>query len=267
MAHHQTVQRCVERAAGCGALAGVGRQSTSRQKAGHRRRSQGMVGCSACRQVKDLGYPHELWTTRFLARHAREHGPLAGHACLADLVQGTVCKIIDAHAVKPHKIRYYLERRDPEFEEKVSSRKQPKAFLRGAGSRPVSTEPARRARTRFPMLPSSRPALALTVPSASRLMPSLGFLLAPSLSQSAAANCHLSRIRLSERSLRGSHGITSCDDPRASLKLWRALVDRSQGASLAPSLESLLHFRRRRDHYRVDRHTRAAPLAPLADQR
>jgi hypothetical protein len=27
----------------------------------------------ACRKAKDLGYPHELWTTRLLARHAREH--------------------------------------------------------------------------------------------------------------------------------------------------------------------------------------------------
>ena len=33
----------------------------------------------ACRKAKDLGYPHELWTTRLLARHAREHGPAEGH--------------------------------------------------------------------------------------------------------------------------------------------------------------------------------------------
>jgi len=74
----------------------------------------------ACRKAKDLGYPHELWTTRLLARHAREHGPAAGHGCLAELVQGTVCKILDAHQVKPHKVRYYLERRDPEFEPKMA---------------------------------------------------------------------------------------------------------------------------------------------------
>jgi transposase len=35
-------------------------------------------------------------------------------------VQGTVCKLLDAHAEKPHRIRYYLERRDPEFEEKMA---------------------------------------------------------------------------------------------------------------------------------------------------
>ena len=71
-------------------------------------------------KAKDLGYPHELWTTRLLARHAREHGPAAGHPCLAKLAQGTACKILNRETVKPHKIRYYLERRDPEFEEKVA---------------------------------------------------------------------------------------------------------------------------------------------------
>ena len=74
----------------------------------------------ACRKAKDLGYPHELWTTRLLARHAREHGPAQGHACLAHLAQGTVCKILDQDEVKPHKVRYYLEQRDPDFAEKMA---------------------------------------------------------------------------------------------------------------------------------------------------
>jgi hypothetical protein len=39
----------------------------------------------ACRKPKELCYPHELWTTRLLAAHAREHGPTAGHACLSAL--------------------------------------------------------------------------------------------------------------------------------------------------------------------------------------
>jgi len=74
----------------------------------------------ACRKAKELGYPHELWTTRLLARHAREHGPEEGHACLAHLAQGTVCKILDQDEVKPHKVRYYLEQRDPDFAEKMA---------------------------------------------------------------------------------------------------------------------------------------------------
>jgi hypothetical protein len=37
-------------------------------------------------------------------------------------VQGTVCKIPDEQEVKPHKVRYYLERRDPEFKAKIGAR-------------------------------------------------------------------------------------------------------------------------------------------------
>jgi hypothetical protein len=40
----------------------------------------------------------------------------ARHECLAKLAQGTVCP----PRVKPHKVRYYPERRDPEFEQKMA---------------------------------------------------------------------------------------------------------------------------------------------------
>jgi hypothetical protein len=74
----------------------------------------------ACRKPKDLGCPREVWTTRLLAEHTREHGPRQGHACLSGLVQGTVCKILDAQEVKPHKVRYYLEHGVPEFKAKMA---------------------------------------------------------------------------------------------------------------------------------------------------
>jgi hypothetical protein len=73
----------------------------------------------ACEKPKELGYPHEPWTTRLLARHARERGPAAGHGW-ARLAQGTVCKILNREDVRPHKVRYYLERGDPEFEDKMA---------------------------------------------------------------------------------------------------------------------------------------------------
>ena len=80
--------------------------------------SQSLVGI--CEKAKEHGYPHELWTTRLLARHARDNAPAAGHESLANLVQGTVCKILAQGEVKPHKVRYYLERRDAEFEQKMA---------------------------------------------------------------------------------------------------------------------------------------------------
>src|ERR1700736_5516633 len=118
--HHQTVQRCVERAVAEGPMAALddrprpGREPTITIEA------KAWVTSLACRKAKDLGYPHELWTTRLLARHAREHGPTEGHACLGKLVQGTLCKILNEQEVKPHKVLYYLERRDPEFARKMA---------------------------------------------------------------------------------------------------------------------------------------------------
>jgi len=55
----------------------------------------------ACHRLKGLGHPHELWTTRPLACHARERGSAETHACLDKLVQGTVCKILAEQEVKP----------------------------------------------------------------------------------------------------------------------------------------------------------------------
>ena len=43
-----------------------------------------------------------------------------GHPCMARIAQGTVCKILARQEVKPHKVRYYLERRDEAFEAKMA---------------------------------------------------------------------------------------------------------------------------------------------------
>jgi transposase len=118
--HHQTAQRCVERALAYGPMAALddlprpGKEPTITAEA------KVWVTDLACRKAKDLGYPHELWTTRLLARHAREHGPVEGHPCLAKLAQGTLCNILNEQEIKPHKVRYYLERRDPEFKQKMA---------------------------------------------------------------------------------------------------------------------------------------------------
>jgi len=118
--HHQTVQRCVDRAIAQGALAALDDNARPGREPVITAEARTWLLDLACRKAKELGYPHEVWTTRLLAQHARDHGPAAGHACLAALAQGTVCKILDAEEVKPHKVRYYLERRDPDFEAKMA---------------------------------------------------------------------------------------------------------------------------------------------------
>src|SRR5215471_12900224 len=118
--HHQTVQRCVERALAYGPLAALDDRSRPGKEPRITPEAKAWLVSLACDKAKEHGYPHELWTTRLLARHARENAPAAGHKCLADLVQGTVCKILGQEEVKPHKVRYYLDRRDAEFEQKMA---------------------------------------------------------------------------------------------------------------------------------------------------
>jgi transposase len=105
--HHQTVQRCVERAVAYGALAALDDRPRPGKEPTITAEAKAWLVSLACRKAKELGYPHEVWTTRLLARHAREHGPAAGHECLANLVQGTVCKIL----AQPEALNRSMERR------------------------------------------------------------------------------------------------------------------------------------------------------------
>lgn len=117
---HQTVERCLRRAEKLGVMAALDDSPRPGREPVITDEARSFIVDLACRKAKDLGHPHELWTTRLLTRHVREHGPKAGHASLARLAQGTLCKILAAHEVKPHKVRYYLERRDPEFDTKMA---------------------------------------------------------------------------------------------------------------------------------------------------
>jgi DDE superfamily endonuclease len=117
---HPTVLRCLDRAARFGVMAALDDAPRPGKVRQITPEAQAWLTSLACQKAKDLGYPHELWTMRLLARHGREHAVAAGHPCMASLAPGTVCKILDRHAVKPPKVRYYLERRDAAFEEKMA---------------------------------------------------------------------------------------------------------------------------------------------------
>lgn len=74
---------------------------------------------NACQKPKDLGYSYELWTYALLQSHVRKHCTTAGHPSLLQLSRSKLHRILTQGEVKPHKIRYYVERRDPEFEKKM----------------------------------------------------------------------------------------------------------------------------------------------------
>jgi len=73
----------------------------------------------ACCKPKQFGYAAELWTRSALARHVRQHAIEAGYPALTRAAKATVQRILDAQALRPHKVTYYLERRDPNFLSKM----------------------------------------------------------------------------------------------------------------------------------------------------
>ena len=113
------IERCIAKALELGVrraledLPGRGRQPSLSAEA------RAWVVALACQKPKQLGYAQELWTTRLLAKHVRSHCVGAGHPSLQQLSRGTVSKLLRANQVQPHKIRYYLERRDPQFDSKM----------------------------------------------------------------------------------------------------------------------------------------------------
>lgn len=73
----------------------------------------------ACTKPVDHGMAAELWSISALAKFVRERADAAGFGRLAKAGKSTVWRILDDNDIKPHKIRYYLEKRDPDFDRKM----------------------------------------------------------------------------------------------------------------------------------------------------
>jgi len=114
------VERCIEKALELGALAALDDLPRSGKPPTITPEARAWLVALACQKPTELGYSYELWTTDLLARHASRHGPAKGHPSLAKLARGTVSKILGKVPVQPHKIVYYLERRDADFEPKMA---------------------------------------------------------------------------------------------------------------------------------------------------
>jgi hypothetical protein len=67
----------------------------------------------------NCGPTNELWTYELLQRHVRKEAVAAGHPSLSQLSRSKLHRILTQGELKPHKVRYYVERRDPEFEKKM----------------------------------------------------------------------------------------------------------------------------------------------------
>ena len=73
----------------------------------------------ACQRPADLGYAQELWTLKNLHQYIQNHAEEAGYSRLTTITKPMVQKIMNQSEIKPFKIKYYCEKRDPDFETKM----------------------------------------------------------------------------------------------------------------------------------------------------
>lgn len=72
-----------------------------------------------CQRCCDLGYSQKLWTLKNLHQHIQNHAKEAGYPRLATITRPMVQKILKRSEIKPFKIKYYCEKRNPDFESKM----------------------------------------------------------------------------------------------------------------------------------------------------
>lgn len=73
----------------------------------------------ACQKPIDFGYAAETWTYAKLTSHINKTAEAAGYTRLSTIHKSTVNTILDEADIKPHKITYYCENSDPDFDSKM----------------------------------------------------------------------------------------------------------------------------------------------------
>ena len=73
----------------------------------------------ACQKPKDCGYAAELWYPASFTRHINKIAESEGHPRMATVTETTLRKILANAKIRPFKVTYYCERRDPDFDSKM----------------------------------------------------------------------------------------------------------------------------------------------------
>jgi transposase len=105
-----TIYKCLDKALTAGVSAGLEDRFHRPHGPVITESAKAWVIDRACRKPCELELAAELWTLSELARHTRAEAPAS---------KATICWILNAQVVKPHRVQYYLEKRDPAFEEKM----------------------------------------------------------------------------------------------------------------------------------------------------
>lgn len=115
------VERTVDKAIAYGALSALNDLPRSGRPADITDDAKAWVLSVACEQPTSFGYAAETWTYSALAKHIKKECIAAGYECLKNTGKSFLNNVLSKSNIKPHKISYYLEKKDPEFDEKMAS--------------------------------------------------------------------------------------------------------------------------------------------------
>lgn len=73
----------------------------------------------ACQKPKNFGYSAELWYPALLTKHVNKVAESEGYPRMATASVSTIRKILREARLNPHKVSYYCEKRDPDFNNKM----------------------------------------------------------------------------------------------------------------------------------------------------
>jgi transposase len=114
------VERCINKAIAYGVMQGLKDLPGRGVKRVITDDGKSWVLSMACSKPSAYGYSHETWTYSLLKKCIRLHCKEAGFAFFEKIDKGVLNSILSKGNIKPHKISYYLERRDAEFEVKMA---------------------------------------------------------------------------------------------------------------------------------------------------
>jgi len=119
--NRNTVILCIQKCLRFGVQAALGELPRSGKPRRVSDAAIAWVQNSACQKSKELGYAQELWTYGLLTAHLRREARSAGYPELEQVSRSKLHKILMQGELRPHKVRYCVERRDPEFESKMAA--------------------------------------------------------------------------------------------------------------------------------------------------
>lgn len=115
------IERTIDKALAYGALQALNDLPRSGRPADITDEAKAWVLSIACERPSSFGYAAETWTYSALAKYIKKECVSAGYECLKNTGKSFLNNVLSKSNIKPHKISYYLEKKDPEFDTKMAS--------------------------------------------------------------------------------------------------------------------------------------------------